>query len=113
MNGCFVFGFDGQGPAAFEEVDAFVDEAGLCEVQITLLTPFPGTALRRSLAAEGRLLPDRGWNHYTLFDPTVEPRGMSLSELTGGFRDLMTSLYAPARAERRRALTTTCYRRRP
>lgn len=103
VNGCFIFGFDGQDAGAFERTRAFVEESDLSEVQITLLTPFPGTALHRQLAEEGRLLSPVYWERCTLFDPTFVPRGMTLEELTVGFRKLMGDLYNPAATSRRSA----------
>ena len=43
VNGCFILGLDGDTPSVFHEVDSFVAQSGLYEVQVTLLTPFPGT----------------------------------------------------------------------
>ena len=59
VNGCFVLGLDGDGPEVFEAVERFVRESGLFDVQITVMTAFPGTPLYARLKAEGRLL-DRG-----------------------------------------------------
>ena len=59
VNGCFVLGLDGDGPEVFEAVERFVHESGQFDVQITVMTAFPGTPLYARLKAEGRLL-DRG-----------------------------------------------------
>ncbi|MEN8254715.1 MAG: radical SAM protein, partial [Verrucomicrobiota bacterium] len=45
VNGCFITGLDGQTAEVFDQIYNFVRDAELYEVQITLLTPFPGTAL--------------------------------------------------------------------
>lgn len=92
VNGCFVFGIDGQGADEFSAVRDFVQESGLTDVQITLLTPFPGTPLRNRLGREGRLL-DVPWSHHTLFDLCYEPRGMDPEALKREFRALMEHLY--------------------
>ena len=58
VNGCFVLGFDADGPEVFDAVLDFVDRSQLMEVQLTVLTPFPGTPLYDRLKREGRLLRD-------------------------------------------------------
>ncbi|MBI5750735.1 MAG: B12-binding domain-containing radical SAM protein, partial [Hydrogenophilales bacterium] len=45
VNGCFVLGLDGVGTENFEQVWQFVKASGLYEVQITVMTGFPGTPL--------------------------------------------------------------------
>ena len=59
VNGCFVLGLDGDGPEVFEAVERFVRESGQFDVQITVMTAFPGTPLYARLKAEGRLLTER------------------------------------------------------
>ena len=102
VNGCFILGLDNDTPDSFPRVERFVKDSGLMEVQVTVLTPFPGTALHRRLRAEGRLLRERYWDHCTLFDVNFVPRRMSVEELEGGLEYLMTSLYTSAEVERRR-----------
>lgn len=102
VNGCFVLGLDGQGPEIFDQVRAFVRDADLFDVQITLLTPFPGTPLYTRLRAEGRLLADGDWKRCTLFDLNFRPRGMSVEELATGFRSLGVDIYSAAWTEDRR-----------
>jgi radical SAM superfamily enzyme YgiQ (UPF0313 family) len=110
VNGCFVLGLDGDDAGAFHAVAEFVEEAELCDVQITLLTPFPGTALYRKLRAEGRLLRESFWDECTLFDVTYQPTALSVEELKAGFCDLMGRLYSPEATRRRRARWRTLYR---
>mgnify|MGYP003339998618 CR=1 FL=1 len=64
VNGCFILGLDGDGPEVFDEVFQFVQSSGLYEVQVTLLTPFPGTPLYERLLAEGRLLQPEAWELF-------------------------------------------------
>ena len=91
---CFVLGLDGQGPAVFEEVYRFAEEAAPFDVQITYPTPFPGTPMYRKWRSEGRLTHDGAWERCTLFDISFEPRGMTAAELRAGFHDLPARLYA-------------------
>lgn len=95
VNGCFILGLDGQDEGSFEEVLEFVRRSTLFEVQVTIQTPFPGTPLYGRLKQAGRLLRDDWWERCTLFDVTFEPSGMSVPELEGRFRWLVSELYDP------------------
>lgn len=96
VNGCFILGLDGQGPEVFDAVCDFVEDSGLYEVQITLLTPFPGTPLYARLQREGRLLEPGRWDKCTLFDVNFQPSHMSVAELETGFHTLTRRLYNEA-----------------
>ena len=93
VNGCFILGLDGHTPDIFEEVRAFVERSGLLEVQLTVMTPFPGTPLYHRLHSEGRLLQERYWDRCTLFDVNYKPTGMSVEELETGLRWLFAQTY--------------------
>jgi len=108
VNGCFVLGLDHTGPESFDAVCQFVRDTGLYEVQITILTPFPGTPLYNRLRAEGRLLYDAQWERCSLFDVNFRPSDMTVAELETGFKELAETLYsAPATRERRRRFVQT------
>jgi radical SAM superfamily enzyme YgiQ (UPF0313 family) len=94
VNGCFVLGLDGGTTADFAAVRRFVEESGLYEVQITVVTAFPGTPLYRRLHREGRLLDPTAWEKCTVFDVNVRPRQMSVDELERGFVELARELYS-------------------
>jgi len=94
VNGCFVIGLDGHTTEVFENVPAFVRDAELYEVQITIMTPFPGTPLYARLEREGRLLEPRNWKKCTLFDINFQPANMSVEELDTGFKKLAVELYS-------------------
>jgi radical SAM superfamily enzyme YgiQ (UPF0313 family) len=102
VNGCFILGLDGDTPDVFEQVFDFHRETGQYEVQVTLLTAFPGTSLYARMKREGRLLHDGAWDRCTLFDLNVEPKGMTCDELQHGFVDLVRQLYCEAESKRRR-----------
>jgi radical SAM superfamily enzyme YgiQ (UPF0313 family) len=102
VNGCFIVGLDQDTPDIFPEIERFVKSSSLMEVQVTILTAFPGTALYRRLRAEGRLLQARGWDRCTLFDVTFQPRRMSVDDLEQGFEYLMGALYSAEETRRRR-----------
>ena len=112
VNGCFIIGFDQDGPDIFQRTLDFIDSLELSEVQITLLTPFPGTPLRDQLAREGRLLPSASWNQHTLFDLTFQPALMTVHEMKTGFRELMQEVYSDQRVATRRKTFQRCIRHR-
>lgn len=94
VNGCFVLGLDGHTTDVFEDVAQFVTESGLHQVQITVLTPFPGTPLYRRLERAERIIEPGAWEKCTLFDVNFRPAGMSARELQGGLVHLAQRLYS-------------------
>jgi radical SAM superfamily enzyme YgiQ (UPF0313 family) len=93
VNGCFILGLDGHTTSVFAEVLAFAREVQLYDVQITVLTAFPGTPLYARLQAEGRILQPGRWDLCTLFDVNYEPLRMSPRQLREGMYWLTERLY--------------------
>lgn len=102
VNGCFILGLDTQGPGIFDKVYDFIKETELYETQLTLLTPFPGTALYNRLKNENRLLKQEAWERCTLFDLNFVPKKMSVDELKSGFTDLLKRTYDASFVKERR-----------
>jgi radical SAM superfamily enzyme YgiQ (UPF0313 family) len=94
VNGCFVIGLDGHTPDIFDQVFSFVKTSNLYEVQITIMTPFPGTPLYTRLENEGRLIEPRNWKKCTLFDINFRPVGMTIEQLHDRFKKLVVELYS-------------------
>jgi radical SAM superfamily enzyme YgiQ (UPF0313 family) len=103
VNGCFVLGLDGHTEAIFDQVYEFVERSGLYEVQITVMTPFPGTPLHERLSREGRIIAEGAWDRCTLFDVNVVPTGMTPERLQQGLVDLGRRLYDQSFIDARRA----------
>ncbi len=83
----------------------FVQEARPFDVQVTVLTPFPGTPLYDRFLAEGRLLEPTAWERCTLFDVNFRPTLMSPEALQRDLVELGRRLYTDEqRAFRRRSL---------
>jgi radical SAM superfamily enzyme YgiQ (UPF0313 family) len=59
--GTFVFGYDGERAASFDEAAEFAIDHRFYLAAFNHLTPFPGTPLFTRLQKEGRLLYDRWW----------------------------------------------------
>jgi radical SAM superfamily enzyme YgiQ (UPF0313 family) len=103
VNGCFILGLDGDTRDVFEDVLQFVRDSQLYEVQVTLMTAFPGTPLYARLKNEDRILRDRAWELCTLFDINFQPKNMSVAELQNGFLGLVKQLYSAEETHARRA----------
>lgn len=112
VNGCFIVGADGEDRASIDRLIAFLLDCELAEIQLTLQTPFPGTGLYGKLDRERRLLTDRGWAHYTLFDATYRPDRMTVEELEQGFREAVGAVFAAGPTERRARIRREIDRRR-
>ena len=93
VNGCFILGLDGDTPDIFENIYKFIQESNLLEVQLTVLTPFPGTPLYYRLKNEGRLLQEKFWDRCTLFDINYRPKQMTVQELDEGMLWLFAQVY--------------------
>lgn len=102
VNGCFVVGADDHTPEVFGRIARYAEELGLAEVQVTVLTPFPGTPLHAALRAQGRLLAPGDWASATLFDVMFRPARMGVRELEEGLRECFAQLYSAAAVRRRR-----------
>jgi radical SAM superfamily enzyme YgiQ (UPF0313 family) len=101
VNGCFILGLDHHTPETFPALLQFVRDAGLAEVQFTVLTPFPNTPLYQRLKNENRLLQDRFWNRCTLFDVTYQPKRMRVDDLEQGMNWLFTEAYSSSAVRQR------------
>jgi radical SAM superfamily enzyme YgiQ (UPF0313 family) len=80
-----VFGFDQDTPAIFDETIRFLNESGVQNATLNILTPYPGTPLFRRLEREGRIL-TYDWSKYnSRADVVFQPKYMSPEELLEGF----------------------------
>jgi len=103
VNGCFILGLDEHDTGIFEQVRSFACDVSLYEVQITVLTAFPGTPLYARLLREGRIIEPGRWDLCTLFDVNHRPRKMSPQDLRDGMCWLSERLYSREEMDRRRA----------
>jgi radical SAM superfamily enzyme YgiQ (UPF0313 family) len=103
VNGCFILGLDGHTPEVFPQVLEFAVAHQLYDVQITVLTAFPGTPLYARLLKEGRIIRPNRWDLCTLFDVNHVPRGMTPQELREGMYWLSERLYGAETTAARRA----------
>ena len=91
--GSFVLGSDGDTPAVFEDILRFCEAARLEAAIFPILTPYPGTAVRARLQAEGRIISD-AWQDYDMGHVTFQPSDMTVEELQAGHAWLNRSFYS-------------------
>ncbi len=102
VNGCFILGLDGDTEQVFDAIYDFAERAKLFEVQLTVLTPFPGTPLYERLRRENRLIEPEAWEKCTLFDVNFRPQNMSPQRLRQGLIELAARMYDPVFVRERR-----------
>jgi len=102
VNGCFILGLDYDKPDVFQKTLEFIEESQLLEVQLTILMPFPGTALYKRMKQEGRLLKEVFWDRCTLFDINFIPKNMTVNQLEDGGTWLGSQVYGEEAYNRRK-----------
>jgi radical SAM superfamily enzyme YgiQ (UPF0313 family) len=83
LQGCFVFGLDGDEPDIFLKTAEFAVQAKIDLPRFAVVTPFPNTALYKRLDAEGRIL-TKNWELYDAQHVVFRPLNMSVEELQQG-----------------------------
>jgi hypothetical protein len=88
VNAGFIIGFDSDDESIFEEHFEFIQNSGIAQAAVGILTPIPRTPLYDRLQAEGRL---------DLADPFVifHPKQMTKETLKARYADLTRRLYEP------------------
>jgi hypothetical protein len=94
--GLFVLGLDGDTVDVFESTWDFVRTSRLDGVSFTIMTPYPGTELRREYEERGRLLPDIPWSLYDTAHVVFRPAQMSVDQLRRGYDWICRQAYNPA-----------------
>ncbi len=89
----FAFGFDGDDPGVFEKTLEFLERNKVGVASLTVLIPFPGTALFQRVEQEGRLL-TRDWSKYDYNHAVFRPKLMSPEALEEGVRRVCREFYS-------------------
>jgi radical SAM superfamily enzyme YgiQ (UPF0313 family) len=89
----FISGFDEQTEESIVRTAQGLNDIGVDVPFLSILTPFRGTPLYDQLLAEGRILGDRGWDHYNGYNVTFRPRRMSPEELLRAHRELWNQAF--------------------
>ncbi len=109
--GAFIFGMDGDTPEKLDRRADFMINSGVDVMQVTIMTPLPGTALFQRLQQEGRLLFTdfpRDWVRYDLSDLVHQPL-TDLVKLRKSIQDNIWRVYdlALLKAKAERTLKAT------
>jgi radical SAM superfamily enzyme YgiQ (UPF0313 family) len=83
VQACFVFGFDTDDISVFEEAAEYIVNAKFDLPQISIYTPFPGTAVYDRMEQEGRIL-TRNWSLYNGQNVVFRPQNMTVEQLAQG-----------------------------
>ncbi|HOK95504.1 MAG TPA: radical SAM protein [Anaerohalosphaeraceae bacterium] len=93
-----IFGFDEDCVDVFERTLKMLENIGMDAVQVSVLTPLPGTPLYSQMA--DRIM-DNNFEHYDYRHVVFEPRQMSAEQLQAGADWIIRKFYSPWRIFRR------------
>jgi radical SAM superfamily enzyme YgiQ (UPF0313 family) len=113
VNGCFILGADGETNASVDRLIRFLADSPFAELQLTLQTPFPGTRLYDRMKQSGRLIEERGWSHYTLFDVTYHPDQLSVEGLELAFERAAKEIFGQSANDRRNLIRKQVWKNNP
>lgn len=88
-----VLGIDTDGPEDIRRGVSFAKHINAYQLQPAIMTPFPGTAVYRQLAAEGRML-TQDWNLFDMMNVTFIPKKMSPWQLQREFLSAVRRFYS-------------------
>jgi radical SAM superfamily enzyme YgiQ (UPF0313 family) len=94
--GAFIYGLDGDTPEKLHQRTNFILKSGIDAMQVTYLTPLPGTETFNRFKDENRLLYTdfpSDWVHYDMTEVTYKPLSMSQEELTKAMHETTRQLY--------------------
>ena len=98
--GCFILGFDEDGPSVFDDTLDFIDQVKIDLPRFAVLTPFPGTPVFAQLAREDRIF-NRNWDYYNFEHVVYHPAQMSARHLQEGLLRTWREAYSWPRILRR------------
>jgi radical SAM superfamily enzyme YgiQ (UPF0313 family) len=84
INGSFVFGMDEDDADVFDRTVGWAVANGVTTATFHIQTPYPGTALHRALAAEGRIT-SSNWDLYDTRHVVYAPRRLTPAALEAGY----------------------------
>lgn len=93
-----VFGFETDGPEVFSRTLKVLDELEVDMIQVSALTPLPGTPQFQVL--EKRII-DRDWSHYDYHHAVFMPRCMTAEQLQSGHDWVTREFYRPGQILKR------------
>ncbi len=94
--GAFMFGMDTDTMKTIKERTDYILKSNANAIQITYLTPLPGTKLYEELYNQGRIIYTRypeDWEHYTFAEVTYHTLGMTVNELENARKYVVKKIY--------------------
>ena len=91
--GAFITGLDTDTKRSFKSISNFIMKNHIYVSQISILTPFPGTAIRERFIEEDRILTS-DWEKYTTWDVVYKPKQMTEKELVEGWLETLKKIYS-------------------
>ena len=93
--GAFVFGMDGDDPSVFARTVDWAVSRGIETDTFHIMTPYPGTALERRLAGEGRIT-NCDWDRYDTRHAVFRTARMTAGQLEDGYWGASRDFYRGA-----------------
>ena len=96
--GTFIIGNENESTKYYKELADFIIKTGVDAVQISILTPLPGTNLYIRLKNQGRLICDNypnDWRKYRFSYLVHEPHGVTEKEVYWGNNYIKSQIYSP------------------
>ena len=93
VNASFVFGMDHDDETVFERTVSWAVGQGIETATFHILTPYPGTALHRRLALQGRIT-SLDWERYDTRHVVFQPARMSPEVLEAGYWGAYRDFYS-------------------
>ena len=87
-----IVGLDHDDPTVFRRTLDYLEAVRADALQLSILTPLPGTPLFDDFARAGRIL-DRDWSHYDFRHTVIRPACMSPEDLQAGAEWLYAQFY--------------------
>lgn len=91
--GSFILGLDEDDICIFDRTAEFIMDTKLYGANITVNTPYPGTESFEQLRLENRIL-TYDWNQYTIFNPVILPKKMTVDELNEGYVRVLKKVHS-------------------
>lgn len=95
--GAFIIGNDNESPLYYEELADFLVQSGIDIIQITLLTPLPGTQLMEQLQQNGRLIYydfPHDWDKYRFSYMVHQSKGVEIETIYTGNNYVKNRIYS-------------------
>lgn len=92
--GSFILGLDEDDEDVFDKTIEFILDTKLYGASVTVNTPYPGTMNFQAMRDENRIL-TYDWNCYTIFNPVIIPKKMTVDALNGGYLRVLKTINSP------------------